>query len=300
MKLAPIGVLTYSRIDHLKKTIEALKANILAKESDLYVFLDAPKKGDEVIVGRVREYAHSITGFKTINIIERKENNRLKNYFDGASYLLNKYGKMIFLEDDNVVSAYFLKYMNTALEFYKENKKIIAISGYNLLVKPYFEYNHSYYLSIYFNAWGYATWLDRGSLEVEKYRNQYNEMMSDRVLYNKVKKAHPGLIKGLKRIHDGNLDAGDYKLVFHQIKNDLYVVKPIQSFVNNIGFDGSGVHCGISDKYTNIELNKDKIKFIKGLEYNKEIDRFYFKQATKNENIFKRIRQKFLKIIKAL
>jgi hypothetical protein len=38
LSLAPIGLSTYSRLLHLKQTIEALKANTLAKESDLYIF----------------------------------------------------------------------------------------------------------------------------------------------------------------------------------------------------------------------------------------------------------------------
>jgi hypothetical protein len=46
--LAPIGVSTYSRINHLKQSIEALQKNTLAKESELYIFSDAPKPGDDL------------------------------------------------------------------------------------------------------------------------------------------------------------------------------------------------------------------------------------------------------------
>ena len=65
--LAPIGVFTYSRINHLRQTIEALKNNTLARESELYIFSDAAKPGDEDKILAVREYIHTINGFKSVN-----------------------------------------------------------------------------------------------------------------------------------------------------------------------------------------------------------------------------------------
>ena len=46
MDLAPIGIITYSRIEFLKKTIESLKRNPIAIKSQLYIFVDGPKDGD--------------------------------------------------------------------------------------------------------------------------------------------------------------------------------------------------------------------------------------------------------------
>lgn len=47
-KLAPVVLFTYNRPDHTKRTIEALAANELADQTELFVFSDAPKaKKDE-------------------------------------------------------------------------------------------------------------------------------------------------------------------------------------------------------------------------------------------------------------
>ena len=43
--LAPVILFTYNRPEHTKRTIQALAANELAEETDLYVFSDAAKKG---------------------------------------------------------------------------------------------------------------------------------------------------------------------------------------------------------------------------------------------------------------
>ena len=71
-KLAPIGISVYTRINHFKQCIEALQNNILAEKSALFVYSDAASnKEDEYLVKEIREFTHSITGFKIVNVMER-------------------------------------------------------------------------------------------------------------------------------------------------------------------------------------------------------------------------------------
>ena len=74
MKLAPIILFVYNRKWHTEKTIKALKKNLLASKSDLFIYSDGPKT-DKVFneVQETREYLKSIRGFKTITIIEKKK-----------------------------------------------------------------------------------------------------------------------------------------------------------------------------------------------------------------------------------
>ncbi|MDX4069418.1 glycosyltransferase family protein [Aliarcobacter skirrowii] len=274
--LAPIGIITYSRIDHLKKTINSLKKNNLAKYSQLYIFLDAPRTGDEDKVDIVRKYIHTIKGFNEVHIIERELNNLVMNSRLGLKYLLDNYGKCIFMEDDNVVSERFLQYMNDALEFFKNDKSIFAINAYNIpTTMSNTTLSSSFFKSRLFNAWGYATWKDRGLLDVLQYYGQYTEIIKNKTLYQEIIKTYPLLIGVLKKIHDGVRDAGDSKLTFHLIKNNLYVIKPFISFVNNIGHDGSGVNCNISNRYNNNELNLNSIIFKENIKYDEKMDKFY-------------------------
>ena len=129
--LAPIGVITYSRINHLKQTIGALQKNTLSKESEIYIFSDAPKKGDEKLVAKVRKYLHTIDGFKKVYIYERDTNSRTINTSSGIRTLVEKYGRMIFLEEDIVTAPGFLQFMNDALRYYKNDQRIFSISGYH-------------------------------------------------------------------------------------------------------------------------------------------------------------------------
>lgn len=296
MNLAPIGIITYSRIDHLKKTIDSLRKNDLAKLSELFIFIDGPKVGDEEKVKAVEEYAYTIDGFKSVHIKARKTNNKAKNYFDGARFILNKYGQIIFLEDDNIVSESFLEYMNNALTFYRDDTSILAISAYNFPIEFPNNYELTHYKSIYFNAWGFATWENRNTLNIEQSTKYYEEVLKDKRLYKKVKRIAPQLIPELKRIYEGTLNAGDYNILFHCIKNNLYTILPIKSLVNNIGHDGSGAHCGVSNKFLHNKINNESIIFSNVQEYNESFDKLIFKKYFKNTNIIVKIINKLSRI----
>ena len=168
--LAPIGISTYSRLSHLKKTIEALQKNILASNTLLYIFSDAPKPGDEEIVQKVRNYIKSIEGFKEIYILEREINDRVSNNRGGLKYLLKKYGKAIFLEDDIITAPGFLQYMNDALDYYEKHQNIISITGYTPPINIPYDFSKDFFILQRFNGWGAGFWLNKYQL-IEEYLN---------------------------------------------------------------------------------------------------------------------------------
>ena len=111
MSPAPIAFLVYTRPEYTRRTVEALQKNALAGESDLIVFSDAPKS--EVQAEKVREvraYIWTIAGFRSVSIIERDKIRGLAaSVIDGVTAVVNKYGRIIVLEDDMVTSTHFLK-----------------------------------------------------------------------------------------------------------------------------------------------------------------------------------------------
>ena len=65
MTLAPIAVFCYNRPRHIEKTLEALAKNVLAEESQLYVFCDGPKaNATEEQVHKVEETRRIVRGKK--------------------------------------------------------------------------------------------------------------------------------------------------------------------------------------------------------------------------------------------
>lgn len=172
MNIAPIIVFAYNRADHLRKTLTWLGQNELADQSTLYIYCDGakPNATEEQLekVQTARKVAHEVAivpTFKEVHIIERKENLGLgTSVITGVTKIVNKYGKVIVLEDDLETSPYFLSYMNQCLEHYEPRKSVFSISG---LSRPHPErfyprdYPYDVYVSLTHHPTGWGTWADR-------------------------------------------------------------------------------------------------------------------------------------------
>ena len=88
MKYAPVVLFAYNRLNEVRQTVEALKQNILAPQSDLYIFSDnAKSESDQTKVAAVRDFLHTIDGFKSVTVIERE---RLRSFADTAKSSFSK------------------------------------------------------------------------------------------------------------------------------------------------------------------------------------------------------------------
>src|SRR5512146_318351 len=154
---APVALFVYNRPWHTRQAVEALLANAEAPETPLYIYSDAPKDAAaSKLVAEVRGYIASITGFKSVSIIERDHNFGLaSSIIDGVTRMCRENGRVIVLEDDLVVSRYFLKFMNDGLRFYEDDDRVISISGY---VYPVRERLPETFFLRGADCWGWATW----------------------------------------------------------------------------------------------------------------------------------------------
>jgi hypothetical protein len=261
MALAPIALFVYNRLDHTKETLDALRKNILAGQSDLIIFSDAPKTEKQVkAVHEVRKYLAKIGGFKSVTIVERPVNLGLANsIIDGVTKVCNDFGKVIVLEDDLVTSSYFLQYMNDALVFYEKEEKVISIHGYLYPVKQ--NLPETFFIRGA-DCWGWATW-KRGW----QFFNPNGQMLLDELVqrrlvnefdFNGYYKFSDMLKKQIRGLNN-SWAIRWYASAFLADKLTLY---PGRSLVKNIGNDSSGTHCGTSDAY-DVELSCNSVDIVK-------------------------------------
>ena len=272
MDLAPIVLFIYNRPLHTLKTLEALERNELAEQSVLYVFADGPKKNasqeDLESINAARLVCRNIKWCKEIHIIESETNQGLANsIINGVTQVVNKYGSIIVLEDDLIVSNYFLKFMNEALIKYESEETVISISAFSYPIKNL--------PSLFFlkgaDCWGWATWKRGWDLfeydgkkllhELEKLKSTYSFNYNDSYPFKQM----------LKDQIDGKNSSWAirwYASAFLKNKITLY---PSLSFVNNVGFDGSGTHCDDKNHFeTSLETRPKLFETIK-IEENKEV-----------------------------
>lgn len=292
--LAPICLFTYNRITETKQTIEALKKNYLALESDLFIFSDGPKNEEASCqVKAVREFIRQVSGFKTIKIIESSVNKGLANsIITGVSQVITKYGKLIVLEDDLISSPNFLNFMNQALLFYESNENIFSISGYTLDL-PSLEFNESdFYLGYRASSWGWGIW-----------RNRWDEVLWEvedfnRFFWNPVK--HYQFLRGgsdlslmLWKQRHGIIDSWAIRWCYHQFKNDLLTVFPSKSKIISIGFGKSATHTKKTTRF-NVKLDKGRQKTFL-FDRDLKINRVYVKEFREKFSLINRLKDKLTK-----
>lgn len=235
--VSPIAMFVYNRLDNTRTTIEYLKRNELASESSLYIFSDGGKnEASWKAVNEVRVYLHTVTGFKEVHIIERPENYYLeRNITEGIQYVLSEHDTVIVLEDDICTSPVFLKYMNDALDKYREEKKVMHIAGFSNLDVPELG---DVYFTPHMSGWGWATWKDRWQLFT--HYTSRADALAGLTQADLLKIEYGGNFRCLKSLDKSPIPWDIcWEVIIHKQKG--LCLTPTHTLVKNIGI-GNGTH----------------------------------------------------------
>jgi len=296
MNLAPIVLFVYNRPWHTQQTIEALQKNQLASESELFIYRDAAKaKQDQDKVQEVRDYVHLVDGFKKITIVERDKNWGLaKSIIDGVTAIVNQYGKIIVLEDDIVTSPHFLRYMNDALDYYQDEDAVMHISGWNYPINT-----DGLPETIFLrgtSCWGWATW-GRAWQNFEKNPQELSETFSKEDRYKLDYDGAAGMWSQVTGNLSGKLNTWAIFWYASVFKVNGVCLHPATSLVENIGHDGSGVHCGASDMYNVVLSDKSVAHFSDDVMENSiAMDRIKKFLLSAKKSLFERVINKLFRV----
>ena len=282
---APVVLFTYSRIDHTKKTVEALKENTLAPRTKLYIVSDGARgDADMEAVQAVREYCRTVSGFAEVRLICRKKNFGLgRNIISGLNHIFTKYDRAIILEDDIVTSPMFLSFMNLALDRYKDNTEVMSVSGY---VSQFDKTDvPDFFFSYWFECWGWATWKDRW----KKFERDPGKLILNtgrkEKRYINVNGTSPDMWDQVIDNYQGHRYTW---AIFNHIticRERGLVLYPKYSYCKNIGFDGTGDNCDASDEYETelFGMEKEDIRMPDEIKVSEEAVR-NFEEFNKNRN----------------
>ena len=249
---APICLFVFNRLEHTKKTIEHLLKNEMAKETDIFVFSDGARNpAEQSKVSAVREYIKTVSGFNNLTLISREKNLGLANsIIQGVTDVVNRYGKVIVVEDDLITSPHFLKYMNDGLRTYAGSSQVASIHAY---VYPIENLPETFFLKGA-DCWGWATWKDKWALFNPSGKELLEELMTRKLSAEfNFDNSYPYL-KMLKEQISGKNNSWAIRWYASAFLKDLYTLYPGKSLVANIGNDDSGTHCGTTDEY-NVQLS---------------------------------------------
>jgi len=231
----PILFLVFNRLDTTKRVFEEIRK---VKPTKFYIASDGPRtKEEKKKTDAVRDYILKNIDWKCkVKTLFRKKNLGCKYAVSGAlDWFFKKEEQGIILEDDCLPNQSFFRFCQELLEEYKDDNRIMSITGFNPLSK--FSIKESYLFSKYFHCWGWATWRiswKKMDLEMEKYQRVKKE--------GKLKIYYPNIVERIlreKRVKDAlnkKVTAWDIPWsVSHQLNNALAII-PKFNLVENIGF----------------------------------------------------------------
>jgi hypothetical protein len=302
--LAPVALFVYNRPIQTKKVLDALSKCHESKKTILYIFSDGQKsnatKDVSNNIDRVRKLIKNEKRFLKVIIIISETNKGLQeSIIYGISYVLSNNKNIIVLEDDLIVSPYFLKYMNDGLNKYEYKTNVGSICAYwHPSIKTFPD--ELFFFLNGGDCWGWATWIDRWSLFESDALLIKNKLIENNLID---KFDFGGMIEILDLQIKNKVSSWFIRWHGSLILNNKLSLFPSISFVRNIGLDGSGTHGDNMIIYIS-KLNKYK-KDLSGI----EIDipsinshELYIKNQFKllkrikpKKNIFKRILNKIKK-----
>jgi len=272
MTLAPISLFTYNRPWHTRQTVEALLKNDLAGDSELIVFSDGPKNPqDEPNIDEVRQYIRAINGFRKVTVIERTKNLGLApSVIKGVTDVLAKHDRIIVLEDDMVTSPFFLRFMNDALELYRNEEKVISVHGY---IAPVSEKLPNTFFLRCTDCWGWATWKRGWELFEEDGKKLLSEL-EGKGLANKFDL--DGSYRYVRMLKDqiaGRKSSWAVRWYASAFVHERLSLRVGVSLIQHIGNDGSGTNVGACDKFdvslSNVAIPVESIPIAENLETRK-------------------------------
>ncbi|MEN9599611.1 MAG: hypothetical protein RL596_1930 [Bacteroidota bacterium] len=259
--------------------MNALIANELSEQSILYIYSDGPTKNaseaDIKNIEAVRGIIYSQKHFKQIFIVERESNMGLAgNIISGVTNALERYDKVIVLEDDIYASKGFLKYMNQALEMYEVNANVGCIHAWNYMLDTSASSNSTFFLRGA-DCWGWATWKRAWDLFEPNGKYLLEKIISKKLEYSFNRNGTHSFITMLEDQINGKNNSWAIRWHASLFLNDMYCLQPVRPIVKNIGLDGSGVHSG------NTTIEQTTVDFIDVERIDVEESEWFFKVYSK-------------------
>ena len=258
----PILIVAFNRTKPLERLFEVLSE---IKPKKLYVSLDGPRLDNAEDVRKIK-CVHNLIESKIDWDCDLKKRYSKENLgcgpgpVAGINWFFENESEGIILEDDCIPSRSFFKYCEELLVKYRNEPKVMTISGSRFPVDSSIG-EDSYDFSIFPHIWGWATWKnswDKFSFEMKSFQSSetYLRLQS-------LPSSHRASYEWNKRfesVHYGkNRSIWDYQWLYASWVNCGLCIHPKVNMVENIGFDDDSTHT--FDKDTSHALKAEEMNF---------------------------------------
>ena len=277
MIYAPVLIPTLCRYDKFVRCFESLQNNTWANKTDVYVALDCPTKSSHQDgYTKIKEYCNRViksgeSGFKSVTLICRKKNyGAIGNFEHLVNETFRNNDRCICTFDDIEHSPVFIQYMDEMLEEFKDNKRVLMVTGYSYPVKWQTDMKYNVVMqNIEGSIWGVGYWKSEwkemyGYLKAGKLAKEFTAAYKDGRLSKLTDWALKDYVNSVVHgtVYNSLLNrVTDISMRIYLSVEDKYAIMPIVSKTRNLGFDGSGAYCEEIGFKESQELNSSNYRF---------------------------------------
>jgi hypothetical protein len=235
-----VVLFVYKRPELTIKVLEGLKKNEI---KNLIVFCDGPKNTEDTEkIFEVQRLIKKID-WCHVELYCSESNKGLANsIIEGVSSVLKRFDKIVVLEDDCIPDTGFINFMDACLNKYKDNARIMSVTGYSLPIKIPDSYEYDVYFSYRAMSWGWGTWKKAWS-KVDWEVSDYKEFAKDKTRQKNFNRGGNDLTRMLKKQMDGEIDSWAVRWAYAHSKENALCVCPSNTLISNIGFGSGATHC---------------------------------------------------------
>lgn len=247
---SPVLFIIYNRPDKTKTVFETIRQY---KPHKLYIAADGPnpkRLNDQEKTIATREVVMKIDWQCKVKTLFRKKNLGCKKAVSGAiSWFFDDVESGIILEDDCLPDITFFDFCTQLLRKYKNNKRIMHISGDNFQ-RGIKRGKGDYYFSKYPHIWGWASWRSAWENYDPDMKSWPKNKNNKYFFKNKLEKIYWS--DTFELAYKNNIDTWDYQWIYSIWRKRGLCIIPNTNLVTNIGFDEESTHTSKKNKYLKI------------------------------------------------
>ncbi|HTW96313.1 MAG TPA: hypothetical protein VMD74_01485 [Candidatus Methylomirabilis sp.] len=218
-----------------------------------------------------------------------------KRVSSAIDWFFDQVAEGIILEDDCLPNQSFFYFCERLLEKYRDDERIMHISGDNFL-SDRIKIKDDFYFSQYPCIWGWASWR-RAWKKYDLALTDFPEFKKNKILLKNI--FHRRYLKNIwlkiwQKTFENKIDTWDHQWAYAVIKNRGLCVNPRVNLVANIGFGGQATHTKNNSRLagTAAELLSSVLKYPDKIAADSLADDVFLAKSL-NLNFFKKLRYYF-------
>lgn len=253
----PVVLVIFNRYDSAKKVFERIRE---VKPPKLFVLADGPRAGKtgeaekvaktRTIINDVDWPCEVITNFSETNMGCKQ---RIST---GLNWVFDQTDRAIILEDDCYPDISFFQFAEELLEKYKNDTRIMQISGENKILKPV-SIKTSYYFTRSVEIWGWATWArawKKADMEMKNWPEIRKSGIMKQLWVKKSEAYH--WTRLFDKIYNNEFNSWAARWCYSVAKESGISIAPSVNLVTNIGTDSEdATHGDKNSPYANAKRN---------------------------------------------